>query len=374
MVALKVGVIFRTEVVPLCAFGVGGLACALTAAEPVIPSFAAEGNVEYRVNLPQGGDPYEQQSAQFQFYYTNNWWQADVIYNNAAPGRPTVQSCMKVPGGTRKYTLFEGTSPALTTPADVCPTLFPPPGLKLLFATWISLCPRPELPLTNAASGPRFLDLPACRLSLINHPENRGVYAVRHAHSFLEHLAISNNGWELKIGGSNDDEIWRYPAPYDNGFTEFEYRTLETTNVNGIVFPLRTLLKEFRPRPGGSSREDVYAWVTTELSVSRIVVSQDAVVARPPAPQRLLALDSRPAKLPKGRTADYIVSNDQWRAVSDPQLASLAQIARQPEPGPRRHPAMPRLAVWGLLVAVALTPLILFSRQRQKHNPKGLKL
>jgi hypothetical protein len=321
-------------------FSFRGHLAGLLAAVSLIPSaladrdpvgaFVAQGTVtrySYRrgeINAP------DRQDAVFTFFHTNGWWKAEVKHLTPSAGSLALESCMSVPGGVRKFTLFENDQRKGVIGAEVCPTPFPPPGLTFLFATWLSLCPNPALPLIDGQRMRGFPNVPECRLSLLNHAANEATYKLDYLGpglAFVSRLVMTNNGVSLEIASGEEDAIQPFWPPYDRGFAQHDYQVTQTTNFNGIAFPLRAVLKRFHPKLGDASAStDLGLSVLTELAVTNLSELQPGGPTESSAPCRLLALDARPPRLSPQQRVHYFVTNDVWRPVSDPMIQELTRI------------------------------------------------
>ena len=291
----------------------------VTSAQNVFPPFVAEGRLltrEFRTdtNLNCRTD------ASVVFLYSNGWWQVEARYSylHLARGITNVESCMRIPDGTRSYIMFEGISNTGMTTASACPNSFPPSGRSELLVPWLGLCPHPELPLIDGKRIRRFINLPDYRPKIFNAPQNEGLYEAKYLApegDFLSELMVTNNGFGLELNvekTSLEDEgtIQRYAPPFDNGYTELHYKLIESTNLNGVTFPLRAVCERFSPNWGGKNRDDLRVGLLSELIVTRISFSGKDVARRIVAPSEMFAFDARPPNLKK-TTADYVVHDDQ---------------------------------------------------------------
>jgi hypothetical protein len=276
----------------------------LSAEEPV-PPFVAEGTIST-------SNRFSNTEARFSFFHSNDWWQVD-LKNFTMPPNYVSQNCMSIPGGVRHYTVLRSITNSLF--ANACPIEFPPPGIAGgMFETWLGLCPNPKLPLIDARHIHRFLAVPSAPFGLFTDPANHGEHNLKFlepAQAFLSELTIRNDGiciaWQP--GGS---EMRRSSAPFENGFTELEYRVLEVTNVNGFAFPKRSVLKHFGPDP--ETGRELTVTLECELWVSRISFAS-ADLSTQVHPLHLGAFDYRPRHLPRSESWATIITNDQWLAV-----------------------------------------------------------
>ncbi|MBE0545205.1 MAG: hypothetical protein IH623_28030 [Verrucomicrobia bacterium] len=178
----------------------------------------------------------------------------------------------------------------------------------------------------------RFISLPDYRPKIFNAPENEGFYAAKYLtpeNAFLSELVITNSGFELdlnveKTGLEDEGRIMRYAAPFENGFTELQYKVIETTNLHGITFPLRAVCKRFFPNWERKDPNDLRVVLQSELTVTKISFSEKDMAGRIASPARMIAHDDR-----LGVSIGYFVHDDEWKPVSDPEIARKARIARQ---------------------------------------------
>ena len=126
----------------ICMLGMIGLllkCLPAMAAENAVPPFVAEGRL-----LTQGFRPDTNLSyrtdAHVVFLYSNGWWQVEANYSYlhhpsgiTTSGITNVENCMKIPDGTRSYTVYEGSSHTGRPVASACPSSFPQPGRRELF-------------------------------------------------------------------------------------------------------------------------------------------------------------------------------------------------------------------------------------------------
>ena len=303
------------------------------AAENAIPPFVAEGRL-----LTQGFRPDEKTNlnyrtdASFIFIYSNGWWQVEARHLSHSSGSITnVYNCMRIPDGTRTYTLFEGSTARGLVGVQACPTAFPPPGRPELLFPWLSLCPQPELPVTDGQRMRRFINLPHCYPDIFNAPQNEGYYEAKPlapGNIYLSELLVTNNGFSIELTVAPDfavgGEIHRVAAPFENGYLELHYQVIESTNINGVAFPLRTMSKRFSPNWGGNDRDDLRVGSQSELTVTRISFSEKDVANRITAPAEMFVMDARP-----GGRSNIIVRDDQWKPVSDPEIKRRTRSAGQ---------------------------------------------
>ncbi len=244
---------------------------------------------------------------------------------------------MKIPDGVREFILFEGTPDSAMTVANVYPIAFPTPGDRKRILAWLSFCPHPPLPVIDGKKMHRFIFVPmgGIAVDLLNHPQNVGDYTASYLQPggmFLSELNITNNGVSVDItfdkGGNPEVEVRPSAAPWDKGFLGFQFEVLETTNCNGIAFPIRTVLRHFYPTYNSKMPDELYMAGISELVVKRISFAASDLANRKPAPSILLADDFRPPNLPKNQSVRYDVTDDVWQPVSDPNIQAVARRLR----------------------------------------------
>lgn len=273
--------------------------------------------------------------ANFAFYSSNGWWEIQITHPNAKDFHPRLQSCMKIPDGTREFILFEGTKDGVLNTAHASPTLHP--THSAMIALWLGFCPHAELPILDESRTRRFLNLPVPNSELTFNPRNQGRYTARYSDdskTFISDLIIFNNGYEVGIGPDNNNLIQPFRAPFDQGFKETEFHVQRWTNVNGFRFPSKAQFSHFWPgyvpgKPAPASTNDLMMTVRYEFQVTGIEFPKEPFGDRMPAPEKVFAMDTRPPGLPAGRTVDYLVNKDQWKPLSDPELVHRARMARE---------------------------------------------
>ena len=242
-----------------------------------VPPFAVVGRVSSKLFFPGDTNAHHESEGEVSFYYSNRWWQTEIAYNDPKKGGPAIQNCMKIPDGTRSYTLFGTKTNAGKPIAVVCRTAFPSPGHPSIFVSWLGFCPKPDLPLIDAQRMRRFLSVPNCQSELLMDQRNEGGYSIKYLapqQLFISELSISNNGISMEVNVSANGEIvndiQRFPRPFENGFSEFDYRVVETTNVNGLVFPLRMNYRRFSPNFRTRAQGELGITLLSEVIVSQI--------------------------------------------------------------------------------------------------------
>jgi len=305
-----------------------------TLANSPVPPFVAKGTIIIEDFQPGQSAPYYTIEADLSFYSSNKWWQVDIRPKNPSKDELALQSCMRISDGIRTFSLFADDTREGLTPTDVCPISHPLPGNWMSLYTWLSLCPDAELPINASGEIRRFVNIPFCVPKLFSHPDAAGNLSVRYLQpqkAFLEELSIDNSGISIGLGVDQKPEFVSFHHPFDKGFTEFTFELVESTNLNGLKFPLKTTIKRFMPNWHPEAKDSLFASSVSHLNVHEIYLTGGAQQERASGPQRVVAIDSRPGDLPNGRTVDYIVTNDLYSPLSDPKIQSLAKILRLSE-------------------------------------------
>lgn len=249
--------------------------------------------------------------AKLSFYASNGWWQVQLS-NYATPPQLMSMNAMSIPGGVRHLIYFLG---AKTPSTEAVPLNFPPPGIAGgLFEAWLALCPDPKLPLIDDREMHRFLMVPSAPFGVLKDAINHGAYHARYLEPggvFLAALDSSNDGARL-VWHPDKNEIGRYAPPLADGFKEFEYRVLETTNIQGLAFPLRSVLKRFGPDP--VNRTELAVTMFTEIRISAISF-RAADLSRQHHPARVVGLDYRPRHLRGREAVAREIIDDVWPPV-----------------------------------------------------------
>lgn len=282
-------------------------------AQVEVPPFVAKGMIK---RVPTREPPGRERT--FTFYYSNGWWQVEV--RTVTPFHTNIVNCMKIPDGVRHYTISEGAGTSFQIPAYACPLAFPPPGGSApLFEVWLSLCPKPELPIIDAQRMHRFFPVPTCEANVILDPRNVGDYTAHYlgpGTEFLSELTIANNGLRLDLSWPPPFKltVQLYREPFTNGFLEFKYEVLQSMTVNGWTFPKHAVHERYEVSQTGNESPQVNTISMTEIHVQSIDFSPAAQLRRRPAPPIMLASDERTPAVP-GQVIHYSVKGDQWKPV-----------------------------------------------------------
>ena len=299
-----------------------------------IPPFIAEGFIscEFHRN-PLDTNRVIKSDGKVLFSYSNGIWQIQFSYQHyynpglsVADGRmATMIDDKRIPDGIRE--IFSFPSDTNTVTADGRPISktaivrlgsFPSVAQQEVFLPWLCLCPNPELPLVNS----RLIHINFMP-ELFDNPKNAGGFKATYIgpeQQFLSELTITNNGTIF----SSDGNTYEYPEPYKKGYVEFSYKVLETTNCNGINFPLNAVLCQFAPLPNGISQDDVYLGGIIKFHILRIDVGGHNLTLKP-VPASVLALDYR-LGLANNRTMNYMVTNDLYLSLTNRIMQQLANV------------------------------------------------
>lgn len=308
--------------------------------------FTARGVVSVVAHMHPGDTNYSISSdGDVLFSYDHGVWQvqftfrhsAHLGYTNVYDGVPgTVTDEKRIPNGMRTiYTFPSQPGIDAATTAKVKPSAMvttnhiPDVGSQEVFLPWLSLCPNPELPLLGSNLIHRWVQIvQQNELTATNHYQAR---YLEPANQFLGELIITNNGTEF----TSDGKSFELPKPYDAGFVGFAYQVVATTNCEGIMFPLETVLTQFSPMPAGKSREDLHPTVVSRLKLEQIDVGGKKL-SLIPVPHSVVALDSRSPVLKNHMTMNYEVIDDQYYDLTNAQLKRLENMYRhmQMRPAP----------------------------------------
>ena len=315
-----------------------------------LPAFSAVGTVLNEVYQQAGlSSPTYSLEESVCFSYSNGWWRVQVKYKNGAlPGvsplflAGNITDCERIPGGVRTVTmrLPQKVKGDLWLPADAEPIAFPPPARNNLLICWLSLCPNPQLPFLNDTMMRQLVST-----EFLRDPQNEGFYKLRYGpnNRFVSELCITNNG-VIVVGHGRTMKL---APPFDRGHLGLEYRVLETTNWNGISFPLKSILRKYVAMPGATTPDQVYAATVTRFGIEsfRLGIARPAIdLAQPtrlekvwaeivsgapspvqtllpkPSSVHLVANDHRLVKTPVGEPTTYQVTGDQWLAATNAAL------------------------------------------------------
>jgi hypothetical protein len=291
---------------------------------------------------PDGTSPSETMQFSVSFSWSTGLWQIQqatksvpqfvraVRGTNVSATR--VIDCKRVPDGVRYYSLFQNTDKQATQGrlpvAEVLPTAFPPINFRELLVCWLALCPNAELPIVSSNQMRRFTSQRSLYAA-----DNVGSYHASYLETnafFLSALSISDNG-VVKL---HDGTFRHRQAPFADGFMDFRFRTLETTNVNGILFPKRAELRLLSPLPNAKNQDDICTRLVCTLNVKQIRME---AVGFQSAKTRLFARDSRIPHEPGHMQLRYIVTNDVFDSKTNAWLIKIAStLEKTNQPSSRR--------------------------------------
>ena len=274
----------------------------------------------------------------FLFSYSNGIWQIQFTerhythpkLNFEYPDSPmgAMTDDKRIPGGMRQINTFAPSAEASKFAgknqkrlALVRPARMPNIADKCLFLPWLSLCPNPELPLADSNHIHYVFDD-----KVLGTTNDVGGFRATYfgpGNCFLSELVATNNGRELMADGT----VFKLPPPYDHGYVGFSFQALETTNCQGIEFPLRTVLSEFTVKAAGKTREDIYPAIVSTLTVQQIDIGGRHLLLAP-VPASVVAMDSRSPVLKNNVTMNYEVTNDQYFALTNVFLKRLENMYR----------------------------------------------
>jgi hypothetical protein len=359
-----------------------------------MPPFTAGGTVSLQLFLKAGAtNATKKTEKEVYFSYSNGWWQIELKKekgsfqsgDKALPKGPSAEQmagaitdCRNISDGVR-YLLTGRKQQEMAAVSNVWlsafleSTTFPPPEMSDLFLCWLTLCPNPELPV-NAGNKMRRL----ISVDFLKNPQNQGEYTLQHLapdNVFLSELCITNNGTILMRDGS----LMKLLPPFDKGHLEFDYKILETTNWNGVMFPLRSVLHKYVPLPGATNREGLFAALESRLSIGSFQVGVESPeIDLKKSKFVVMVHDNRLPHLPGREPIMYVVTNvnDHWMAATNPvlvQYAALFNHVVKSAPDPATMTARKRHVVEAGMLALALAPLVILIRYRTARTTNNNK-
>jgi hypothetical protein len=302
------------------------------------------------------------------FYCSNGWWQIvskfQEGFDKNIPTQfiiGTVVNCRRIPNGIR-YITSNGRTASNSLPAAIAePISFPPPEMNDLLACWLALCPDPSLPFLN--------DWEIQRLNSVRFLQNSsdyGTFSIAYLEpdgGFVSKLYITNNGLIQMADGT----VTRLDRPYNHGYCEFAYRTLATTNFNGVIFPLHSVLYKYITVPNAKTAEDLFPAVISDFRLQTIQIGGEPIRTAP----LIAAFDKRITNAPRGGLV-YLVTNDIWPAATNGKLVQLATTERLSQ---ARYDAnqtvvisTKRAIIIAILLVAALSPLVGLIWKKSKNK------
>ena len=353
-----------------------------------VPPFTAKGVVSMEVFQHPGAAAILKTEEDVFFTYSNGLWQVELKGRpggfhttmplpkdvSAGSEAESIINCRNISDGVRYVSTTRSVQNIAAVSnvwryAFVEPTPFPPPDMANVFICWLALSPSPKLPLIDGNKMRRLLSA-----DFLKDPKNQGEYALRYTspdNIFLSELCITNDGTVLLSNATLKKQL----PPFDKGYLEFEYKVLETTNWNGVAFPLRSTLQRYYPLPNATNRNDLFATVVTRLDINSIHAGIESPYVDLTG-SKLIARDNRLPHLPELPPIKYTVTNDQWVAATNAALAKFAanyntvmKASIRDTSGTTTHK---RLAVIILMVILTLGPVAaLILSKRTKNSDKN---
>jgi len=351
---------------------------AIDAKQEAIPAFVIHGSTQtevFRLNA-KGSSLHYTIKANFNFRYSNGWWQVESTnVNSLMPRQTAVEDCMTVPGGVRSFITFLGSTNRGLVPISVCPITYPPPGRSQLLFPWLCLCPDAKLPLLEAGRMRRFPSVLDCNMELFMTNKNEGTYSLEflgNGLKTLSFLSLTNNGIIIDLDMNAKGDVVPTARPFsggfEKGFRELVMEVTESTNLSGFSFPLNAIYVKFGPDYYTKPPGNVFTQLVSRLRIESIAIAPNALQVGTIA-KRMIAFDRRPDDLPKNRAISYAVSNEHWKAVTDPRLLALARVARRLDDGiPTKWPGRDLAMI--VLAILFLSPLVWFPILSRKHQQK----
>jgi hypothetical protein len=353
-------------------------------ADQTVSPFIAEGTVSWQGfdESPTNIVAVSKTEGKFLFSYSNDVWQVQFVYQtnycSLVPMGQNITGAMidvrSIPDGIREIDTFPANPAAPSVDKnDVHPSAiattnrFPEWVSQEVFLPWLSLCPQPKLPFVNSNLMRIHFDR-----EVLDNPKNKGRFQLTYLEpekQFLQELSVTNPGMLFLADGGTRD----LPYPYKNGYCQFAYKVVETTNCGGLVFPFISTLYQFTPssaKPLGK----LYPAVISQLQITRIdIYGRELRLAQ--VPYDLVALDRRPTGLVNDVTVNYDVINDQWPSTTNGRLKRIAQMVRRESaklPEHNEEYGRKRLIIITILAALTIVMLIasvLCSKTPRKHQP-----
>jgi hypothetical protein len=312
---------------------------------------------------PNQTTPYDTLQSSISFSWSNGLWQIEQAtesipkFVRAARGTNVtatrIMNCKRVPDGVRYYSLFQNSANEAAKGhlpvVEVIPTAFPPINFREQLLSWLALCPNPELPIVSSNQMQRFTSQ-----RRLNEADNVGNYHASYLETnafFLSDLSISDNGVIKHLDGT----VRHREPPFAEGFIDFHFRTLETTNVNGVLFPKRAELRLLSPLPNAKNQDDSWPVLVCSLNVEQIR-SENVEFQSPKL--NFFVRDSRIPTKPGLIPLRYIVTNDVFAPKANKRLIALASIKEKNLPAKNGSAHIKQLVIRWVVVCVAVLPLI----------------
>lgn len=358
-------------------------------AKNVMPQFVAEGSISTEIFASNGSASVFQDEGNFLFSYSNGIWEIQISPKNTDLGgginidpkkfQKTIINCKRIPDGMRYFVtraIVDTNQVANPLPQGIPrgiaePIPLPPPDNIGLLTCWFSLCPDPDLPILNSTQVRRFLSV-----NLFKNTNNVGEYLKTYLgsqHLFLSTFNITNDGNVFV----SETKMLKLGSPFQNGFEELSYNVIGTTNINGYLFPAETVFYEFAPRmKDAKTGDDVYTNAVGRFKVEKIYFGSvaDAKIGFF-TPREMVAADHRTPNLPDGMSAPYLVKNDQWASITNPEVALLAKLTQ--EHGKKlpvnEHKTAHAIAIIILAIAFVVPPIWMLLNRKSTQTNSSIK-
>lgn len=356
----------------------GGTYAAEERGSALPPPFTARAFVRTSEFLPGVAQPQFTKEAEVIFNYSNAWWRIDAVPIGPEPG--VFESCMTIPGGTR-YLVYPmnplvtatGKKPAAS--ATACPMMLPPPGRGELFKTWLMFCPQPKLPIKDSTQIYRLLPIPECETDLFFHTNNLGDYSIAFdggTGNFVSDLRIRNRGTEIELlptASGFEPKFYRLPSPFKNGYLEYEYALLSTTNYLGNAYPARAIVKRMVPTFNRTNSSELYTRVLTEIHLLSLGSFDESSYKNERFPKDLVVSDMRFTNLPGNASITYRTADGSWQSTADPQIANRARQIKK-NTSFKTGGTMTRQATKVVLLLFVLAPIAVYLSFKHRKNPQ----
>jgi len=319
------------------------------------------------------------------FSFKDGTWQSQFTYQSnycsktgyPPPGYPigTKIDCRCIPGGMREIISYGTNLPRSNSKistihpwAEATTNTFPEWGRQELFLPWLSLCPSPRLPLVDSSR--MRIDF---NYNFLGSPQNAGKFEVNYLNpddSFISDLVVTNYGVIFLSNGG----VFKLPAPFTDGFPQFSYRVIDTTNFGKMTFPFDAVLTQFVLKQNAKSASDTFALTVSHMHVDQIDLGEGSLIMEK-VPESLVALDRRPAGLGGLVTVNYEVTNDTWFPVENPKIARLAKLTRvalSHANGGNNQATRNRSAVIFIFLILTLVPIIILVKIKHTNQPNKI--
>lgn len=179
--------------------------------------------------------------------------------------------------------------------------------------------------------------------------------------------------WTNLISLSSDGKVVSSPLPavFKDRFLAARFQAEQFTNVNGMSFPMKFEMREYRPLPTAASADDfrctrIIRGTVTEIAASGIELRSEALAGP------LLAYDLRSGT--GAPIASYVIADGAVPPMnSSTAIAARAQAVRHIEArkgqAARKPGANGKSAVLLAMLGVSVAPIIFFAVARYRRKP-----